>query len=103
MMNPLGSRHIGDKLPVLGRQAAMAKPQHLVALHSAAPHRTVFRPALRSYEDTFDQPFRYPPVVRDEREIKVDQRVSSGEPFPRRSNTSKTVDDPLIFQQQICV
>src|SRR6266508_882708 len=67
----------------------MAKPKHPVAVHSAAPHRTVFRPALRSYEQAFDQALCHPPVVSDERQIDVDQRVGFREPLPGRSNAAK--------------
>ena len=79
----------------------MAKPKDPVAADSAAPHRTVFRPALRSYEQTFDQALCHPPVVRDERQINVDQRVGFGEPLPGRINTAKAVNDPLVLAQQV--
>ena len=79
----------------------MAKPNHLVAVHRAAPHRTVFRPALRCCEQAFDQALCHPPVVRGERQIDVDQRVGFREPLPGRSNTAKAVDDPLVLAQQV--
>src|SRR5579864_7833631 len=98
-MDPLESCSLGDKLPVLRRQSAVAKPEHLVAIHGAAPHWTVFRPALWSCEQTFDQPFCDPPMVHDERQINVDQCVSLGESFPGRSNTAKAIYDPLVSAQ----
>src|SRR4029077_11577523 len=79
----------------------MAKPNYLVAVHRAAPHRTVFRPALRCCEQAFDQALCHPPVVRGERQINVDQRVSFSEPLPGRSNTAEAVNDPLVLAQQV--
>jgi hypothetical protein len=101
VMNPHRSRRIGDKLPVSGRHSAMAKPNDLVAVHSTCPHWTVFRPALRSCEQTLDQVLCHPAVVRDERQIDVDQRVGFGEPLPGRSDAAKAVNDPLVLAQQV--
>ena len=102
-MNPLCSGRLDNKLPVLRREPGVAKPQHLVAAHAAAPDRAVFRPAIRRDEQAGDQALGDPPVVRDEGQIDVNQRVGLGEPLPGRSDTAKPVDDPFIPAQQVCV
>jgi hypothetical protein len=82
VMNALRRRHIGNKLPVLRRQIAMAERDDLIARQRAAPKRAAFWPALRIGNQALDQSRRHSPVVREKRQIDVDQSVSSVEPLP---------------------
>src|SRR3954451_22343751 len=50
---------------------------------------------------SFDQALCYPPMMRDERQIDVGERVGSGEPLPGRSNIAKALDEPLVLAQQV--
>src|SRR5579863_1069940 len=101
MVNPLRSCGTGDELSVSRRQPSVTTPKHLVTVDRALPYRTIFRPALRSYEETRDQALGHPPMMRDERQIDIDQRVGLREPFPGGGDGAKAVDDPFVLPQQI--
>jgi hypothetical protein len=81
----------------------MAEPDHTVAVQGTTPNRTVFRPTLWIREEAFNEAFGYPPVVSEQREVYVDQRVSRRESFPSRRDAPKAINDPLIPPQEICV
>src|SRR6476659_3967487 len=102
-MNALRRRLVGDELPVPGRQSLMASPSYAIAVHGAAPQRTVFWPALRTHDQALHQALRHPPVMGGEGQIHVDEGIGSRETLPSGSNTAETVDDPLVLAQQRCV
>src|SRR5215472_5262051 len=81
----------------------MAEPDHPIAAHGAAPHRAVLRPSLRSGELASGETLRDPPVVREERQVDVHERVGRGEALPRGGDTAKTIDDPLISAEEVGV
>jgi hypothetical protein len=81
----------------------MAAPNDLVAVYRAAPHRAVLRPALGIDEQAFDQALRDPPIMDDERQIDVDERVGLREALPCRCDRTEAVNDPLFALQQIRV
>src|SRR5262252_823993 len=81
----------------------MAEPNHLVAFHCAAPQRAILRPSLRVYENALDEAFRYPPDVRSNGQVNVDQCIRGGESLPGRGNTAKAVNDPLVLAEEVGV
>ncbi len=81
----------------------MAEPDDAVAVDSAAPHRTVFRPAFGFYEEPLDESLSHPSIVNVKWEINVDQRISNGKPLPGGGSTTKTVNDPLVTVNQLFV
>src|SRR4051812_25692754 len=81
----------------------MAESDHTVALHRAAPYRTVLRPALGVREKALDKPFRHPSVMSEQRQIDVYQRVSRREPCPCGRDAAESVDHPAIAREQIGV
>ena len=103
VVNPFRSRHISDKLPISGRQPTMTEPNHAVAVQSAAPHWAILWPALRSFEKTLDEALCDPPVMRKEREVNVNKRISCRKPVPSRGDTAKAVNDPLVSAEEVCV
>jgi hypothetical protein len=42
-------------------------------------------------------------MMRDERQINIDEGVSPRESLPGRRNTAVAVDDPFVLTQQLCV
>jgi len=82
---------------------AIAEADHAVAVQRAAPNRTVFRPTLWIHEEALYEAFGDPPVVSEQREVYVDQRVGCRESFPSRCDAPKPINDPLIPQQEIGV
>jgi len=103
VMNPFGTCHISDKLPISWCQPAMAQPNDPVAVHSAPPHGAVLRPALWSYAKAREEALRHPPVMRKKGQVNVDQRIRCGEPLPGRSHTTKAINDPLVSAQKVRV
>src|SRR5215472_17654397 len=103
VVDSLGRGLLGDELPIPWRQVAMAEPDHPIAAHGAAPHRAVLRPSLRSGELASGETLRDPPVVREERQVDVHERVGRGEALPRGGDTAKTIDDPLISAEEVGV
>src|SRR5262249_6095363 len=89
MMHTLAGCLFGDQLPVSGSQLLVAKLNHTIAAQGAAPHGAILRPALRCNKYALDQAFGYPGVVREERQVHVDQRVCRGETLPSRRHTAK--------------
>src|SRR5262245_53176102 len=81
----------------------MTEPDHAIAVQRAAPYRTVFRPAIRVAKQALDEALCDPPVMRKHWQVDVDQCVGSGEPLPRRYDTAKAVDDPLIPPEDVGV
>ncbi len=82
MVNPFGETRIGDKLPIFGRQPAVTKPNHLIALHRAFPERAIFRPARRISNKTLGESPCDPPVMGQDRKVDVNKRIGYGESFP---------------------
>ncbi len=82
---------------------AIAEPDHTVAVQRAAPNRAAFRPTLWIHEEALKEAFGYPPVMSEQREVYVDQRVSRRESFPSRRDAPKAINDPLIPRQEIGV
>jgi hypothetical protein len=103
VMNALRRRRLRHTLPVPGRQAAMAKPDDLVAGHRAAPDRAPVWPALRRRENTLEETLRHPPVMSQQMEVNVDQSIGKAEPFRGRLQTTKAIDDPSILLQNLGV
>jgi len=60
-------------------------------------------PALGACEEPFDEALGHPPVVNQERQIRVDQRIGCGESLPNGWHTAKTIDDPLVTVDEIGV
>src|SRR5262249_56165283 len=92
-----------DELPVSWRQATVAEPDHPIAAHRAAPHRALLGPSLRGRELAPGEALRDPPVVREERQVDVHERVGRGEALPRGRDTTKTIDDPLVSSEEVGV
>jgi hypothetical protein len=103
MVNPLGRCRISDKLPIPRRQPAMTEPQHPVAAHRADPHGGILWPALRISKKALDEAFCDPPAMRKKRQVDVNERIGCSEPLPGQRDTVKTVNDPLIPVEEICV
>ena len=103
MVDSLGRGLLGDELPIPWRQVAMAEPDHPIAAHGAAPHRALLRPSLGSGELASGETLGDPPVVREERQVDVHERVSRGEALPRGRDTAKTIDDPLVSVEEVGV
>ena len=103
VVNPFRTCHISDKLPISGRQPAMTEPKDAVAVHGAAPHGAILRPALRVYEKALDEALRHPPVMRKKGQVNVDQRIRRREPLPGRGNTAKAINDPLVSAEKVGV
>src|SRR5262245_40147399 len=101
--NPLRCGGVGHELSVLGSQAAVAKPEHAIALHRAAPQWTVVRPPRRICEQALDEALGHPPAVRDERQTDVDQRIGGREPLPGGRLAAETIDDPRVAADEIGV
>src|SRR5947208_171219 len=102
-MNPLRCRCVGNKLPIARGQVTVAQRENAIAAHRAAPQRTVVWPALRAYEQSFDETLGHQSVVSQEWQIDINQRIGGGETFPGRRNTTKAVNDPLFTAQEISV
>ena len=81
----------------------MASRDHAIAVYCAAPHWTILWPTLWGDEQTFDEPLGHPPVVSDERQIDMDQRICCGEPFPGRSETAEAFNNPFFTSEEISV
>lgn len=47
--------------------------------------------------------FVTPPVVREERQVDVHERVGRGEALPRGRDTAKTIDDPSVSVEEVGV
>src|SRR5688500_9020909 len=99
-MNAFCRCGIGDKLSVFGSQVTMAEPNHTVRLHTAAPNRTTFGPALWCAKNSLKKSFRYPPVVSRQRQVDVNQRVSRRESLPGGRHAAVAVNDPLTLPQE---
>jgi hypothetical protein len=90
-------------LTVFWGQISVASRDHAIAVDCATPHWAILWPALWGDKQTFDEPLGNPPVVSYERQIDMDQRICCGDSFPRRSDTSKAVNDPFLAAEEISV
>src|SRR3954471_24736594 len=100
-MNPLRRRRLRDVLAIARRQVAMAQADDAIAVEGAFPHGRILGPALRIAEQAADQPARRSPIVRSDRQIDIDQRVSRAEPLPRRGDTAVAIDDPSLPAEDV--
>ena len=81
----------------------MTEPDYAIAVDSAAPHWTVFRPTLRVCEEPLAESLSHPSIVNMKPEINVNQRISDGKSLPDGGSPTETVDDPLVTVTQLFV
>jgi hypothetical protein len=81
----------------------MTAQDHSVAVQRAGPHGTILGPALWTFEKALGEALRDPPVVHQNGQVDVNQRVGGREPLPSRGDTAKAIDDPIVSAEEVCV
>src|ERR1700751_5456392 len=81
----------------------MTEPEHPVAGQCAAPDGAILGPALRISKKALGEALGDPSEMGKKGQVDVNERIGCGEPLPRRRDTAKAINDPLISVEEVCV